>query len=238
MSCVSMMSFTPKGSPFSGPGDPRPARSRERASASARSGSRKANARTTESRAPMRSRQARVSASAVRRPAAIAASASIASNSFGACAIGNPPRCNGSKRNGVPCDWAYPVLPIAAKLRRGQCGDGNTGGVPDHGSQSTWHQGSDGGGRAGDHPGRSMDRARTNGAAPRAAGGSQDPGHRSDDEQHHQQSRLHDLRRAVRAGQQAHAEAADGGDLHEERGRPQLDVQAAARDSSSTMASR
>ncbi len=65
------------------------------------------------------------------------------------------------------------------------------------------------------------------GAAPRAAGRSQDPRHGPDDEQHHQQSRLHDLRHAVLAGQQAHAEAADGRELYEERRQPQLDVQAA-----------
>ena len=140
--------------------------------------------------------------------------------------------------DGAPCDRAYPVLPIADNFAVANVATATSGGVPDHGSQSTWHQRRDGSGRAGDRPGRAVDRARAIGAAPRAAGGSQDPGHRPDDEQHHQQSRLHDLRHAVLAGQQAHAEAADGRELHEERRRPHLDVQAPRPDSSSTMASR
>ncbi len=218
MSCVSMMSFTPNGRPFRAPGRASRARAgRARAPRGARARDRATRTRAPRNRARRSARGRRASAPRQeRRPAAIAASASIAVISFG------------FSRNGNPCDRAYPMLTIASKLGRGRGGDGSTGGVPDHGSNSTWLQVGAGRGRARARPCGSDDLARAIGAAPRAAGGSQDPRHRPDDEQHHQQSRLHDLRHAVLAGQQARAEAADGGELHAKRRRTQLDVQASA----------
>ena len=87
-------------------------RSRARASASARSGSMWTNACTADSRAAMRSRHARVSASEERRPAAIAATASTASSSFGARTHRKSffvaTQCS-EEGLGLACDRPYPM---------------------------------------------------------------------------------------------------------------------------------
>ena len=75
-----MMSFTPTGTPCSGPRVV--ARSSARACASASSGSMLAQACTTLSRAAMRSRQARVTASQVISPAVVARTISVAVSLF------------------------------------------------------------------------------------------------------------------------------------------------------------
>src|SRR5690349_917079 len=81
MSAVSSTSFTPIGTPCSGPRGA--SRSRARASASASPGSMNAHARTVFSRDSMRSRHARTSASDVISRRAIPRAASQAESSLG-----------------------------------------------------------------------------------------------------------------------------------------------------------
>ena len=129
----------------------------------------------------------------------------------------------------LACDRPYAMPIIVDYIAVAAVATAILGGVPDHASRSTWHQAGDGNGRARDRRGGADDRSCPIGASSRAAGGSQDPRHGPDDEQHHEQPRLHDLRHAVLARQQARAEAADGRKLHAERRRPQLVVQAPTR---------
>src|SRR5712664_2142191 len=75
-----MMSLRPKGTPASGP--LAGFLSKARAAASARAGSRLVQAATSPSRAAMRSRQARMTASQVVQPARMAATISLAVHAF------------------------------------------------------------------------------------------------------------------------------------------------------------
>ena len=209
MSCVSMMSFTPNGRPLSGPRDP--SRARDRASApraSARSGSSMDErvhdgiARGDALEAGARQRLGGEPPGGHRRQR-------FDCSQFVRAFAPSRMSPASSLRSGVPyANNSGQVFAVAAvaTATQGECGSWVS---IDVASSERWRQA-----RSRSSWPAPCDRARAIGAAPRAAGGSQDPRHRPDDEQHHQQSRLHDLRHAVLAGQQARAEAADGRELH------------------------